>query len=71
MGALLRRGLVEESHAVDVAERGGNGLGLAIVGAIARAHGGSAHAAGSTVTLALPAEGARRPDRDPRGGGRS
>jgi two-component system, OmpR family, sensor kinase len=36
-------------------ERGGSGLGLAIVAAIARAHGGRAHAAGSTVTLELPA----------------
>ena len=36
-------------------ERGGSGLGLAIVAAIARSHGGRAHAAGSTVTLELPA----------------
>jgi two-component system, OmpR family, sensor kinase len=36
-------------------ERGGSGLGLAIVAAIARAHGGRAHAVGSTVTLELPA----------------
>jgi signal transduction histidine kinase len=35
-------------------ERGGAGLGLAIVAAIAKAHGGSAHAAGSTVTIELP-----------------
>jgi two-component system OmpR family sensor kinase len=36
-------------------ERGGAGLGLAIVAAIARAHGGRAHAEGSTVTIELPA----------------
>jgi two-component system, OmpR family, sensor kinase len=36
-------------------ERGGAGLGLAIVAAVARAHGGRAHAAGSTVTIELPA----------------
>jgi two-component system, OmpR family, sensor kinase len=35
-------------------ERGGTGLGLAIVDAVARAHGGRAHAAGSTVTIELP-----------------
>jgi signal transduction histidine kinase len=35
-------------------ERGGAGLGLAIVAAIARAHGGRAHASGSTVTIELP-----------------
>lgn len=39
----------------DARDRGGSGLGLAIVAAIARAHGGSGHAAGSTVTLELPA----------------
>jgi len=39
----------------DAREGGGSGLGLALVGAIARAHGGSAHVAGSTVTLELPA----------------
>jgi two-component system, OmpR family, sensor kinase len=37
-------------------ERGGTGLGLAIVDAVARAHGGRAHAEGSTVTIELPAE---------------
>jgi signal transduction histidine kinase len=40
--------------------RGGSGLGLAIVDAIARGHGGSAHArnteAGSDVWLAVPAQ---------------
>jgi two-component system, OmpR family, sensor kinase len=35
-------------------ERGGTGLGLAIVAAVATAHGGRAHAAGSTVTIELP-----------------
>lgn len=34
--------------------RGGAGLGLAIVAAIARAHGGRAHAADATVTIELP-----------------
>ena len=34
---------------------GGAGLGLAIVDAVARAHGGHASAAGATVTLVLPA----------------
>lgn len=37
-------------------ERGGAGLGLAIVAAVARAHGGRAHAEGSTVTIELPAQ---------------
>ena len=36
------------------ADEGGAGLGLAIVDAIARAHGGRASAAGATVTLVLP-----------------
>ena len=35
-------------------ERGGTGLGLAIVAAVAKAHGGRARAAGSTVTIELP-----------------
>ncbi len=34
---------------------GGAGLGLAIVDAVARAHGGRVSAAGATVTLVLPA----------------
>ncbi len=37
-------------------ERGGAGLGLAIVDAIARAHGGRAHAERATVTIELPAQ---------------
>jgi signal transduction histidine kinase len=35
-------------------ERGGAGLGLAIVAAVAKAHGGQARASGSTVTIELP-----------------
>jgi two-component system, OmpR family, sensor kinase len=35
-------------------ERGGTGLGLAIVAAVAKAHGGRAHAEGATVTIELP-----------------
>jgi two-component system OmpR family sensor kinase len=35
-------------------ERGGTGLGLAIVAAVAKAHGGRAHAEGSMVTIELP-----------------
>jgi two-component system OmpR family sensor kinase len=35
-------------------ERGGAGLGLAIVAAIARAHSGRAHAANASVTIELP-----------------
>jgi two-component system OmpR family sensor kinase len=38
----------------DARERGGTGLGLAIVAAVAKAHGGRAHAEGSTVTIELP-----------------
>ena len=46
----------ERFSRADVARTtGGAGLGLAIVDAIARAHGGSVDAAGSTVTLVLPA----------------
>jgi two-component system OmpR family sensor kinase len=36
-------------------ERGGAGLGLAIVAAIAHAHGGRAYAVDSSVTIELPA----------------
>ena len=36
-------------------EGGGAGLGLAIVDAVARAHGGQAHAEGAAVTVELPA----------------
>jgi len=47
------------ARADDARERGGTGLGLAIVDAIARTHGGSAHAAnlaggGADVWIALP-----------------
>jgi two-component system, OmpR family, sensor kinase len=43
------------SRADDARTSGGAGLGLAIVDAVARAHGGRASAAGATVTLVLPA----------------
>ncbi len=43
------------SRADEARTSGGAGLGLAIVDAVARAHGGSASASGSTVTLVLPA----------------
>ena len=42
------------SRADEARTSGGAGLGLAIVDAVARAHGGSASAAGATVTLVLP-----------------
>jgi signal transduction histidine kinase len=42
------------TRADEARERGGAGLGLAIVDAIARAHGGRAHAAGASVTIELP-----------------
>jgi signal transduction histidine kinase len=42
------------SRSDDSRAGGGAGLGLAIVAAVARAHGGRIAAAGSTVTLALP-----------------
>jgi two-component system OmpR family sensor kinase len=42
------------TRADEARERGGAGLGLAIVAAIARAHGGRAHATHSTVTIELP-----------------
>ena len=43
------------SRADEARTTGGAGLGLAIVDAVARAHGGRAAAAGATVTLVLPA----------------
>ena len=42
------------SRADEARTSGGAGLGLAIVDAVARAHGGSVSASGSTVTLVLP-----------------
>ena len=49
------------SRADEARSRGGTGLGLAITDAVARAHGGSAHAAnrdrgGADVWLVLPDE---------------
>lgn len=46
------------SRADEARTSGGAGLGLAIVDAVARAHGGRASAQGATVTLVLPAHGA-------------
>ena len=46
------------SRADEARTSGGAGLGLAIVDAVARAHGGRATAAGATVTLVLPLIGA-------------
>jgi two-component system, OmpR family, sensor kinase len=43
------------SRADSARTSGGAGLGLAIVDAVARAHGGHVSAAGATVTLVLPA----------------
>jgi two-component system OmpR family sensor kinase len=43
------------SRADEARTSGGAGLGLAIVDAVARAHGGRAAASGATVTLVLPA----------------
>jgi two-component system, OmpR family, sensor kinase len=51
---LLPRAFDRFTRGDEARERGGAGLGLAIVAAIAKAHGGSAHAAGSTVTIELP-----------------
>jgi two-component system, OmpR family, sensor kinase len=51
---LLPRAFDRFTRADEARERGGAGLGLAIVAAIARAHDGRAHAADSTVTLELP-----------------
>jgi two-component system, OmpR family, sensor kinase len=44
------------SRADEARQRGGAGLGLAIVAAVARAHGGTAEAEGSRVAIRLPAE---------------
>ena len=41
----------------DARARGGAGLGLALVDAVARAHGGSARIEGAAVTIALPTGG--------------
>jgi two-component system OmpR family sensor kinase len=46
------------SRADEARTSGGVGLGLAIVDAAARAHGGRASASGATVALVLPAHGA-------------
>ena len=42
------------SRADEARTGGGAGLGLAIVAAVARAHGGRVSAAGAEVTLAIP-----------------
>lgn len=57
--AFLPRAFEHFSRADDARTRGGSGLGLAIVDAIARAHGGHAHAAsppegGADVWIAVP-----------------
>ncbi len=51
----LPRAFERFSRADDARTGGGAGLGLAIVDAVARAHGGRASAARATVTLVLPA----------------
>ena len=51
----LPRAFDRFSRADGARTSGGAGLGLAIVEAVARAHGGRASASGSTVTLVLPA----------------
>ncbi len=51
----LPRAFERFSRADPARTSGGVGLGLAIVDAVARAHGGRASAAGVTVTLVLPA----------------
>lgn len=43
------------SRADEARTTDGAGLGLAIVDAVARAHGGNASATGTTVTIVLPA----------------
>jgi two-component system, OmpR family, sensor kinase len=50
----LPRAFERFSRADEARTGGGAGLGLAIVDSVARAHGGSASAAGATVTLVLP-----------------
>ena len=54
----LPRAFERFSRADGARTSGGAGLGLAIVEAVARAHGGRASASGSTVTLVLPAHAA-------------
>jgi two-component system OmpR family sensor kinase len=61
----LGRAFERFSRADDARGRGGSGLGLAVVEAIARAHGGSAHAAnrprgGADVWVALPVNPAEK-----------
>jgi two-component system, OmpR family, sensor kinase len=51
----LPRAFERFSRADEARTSGGAGLGLAIVDAVARAHGGRASASGATVTLVLPA----------------
>jgi two-component system, OmpR family, sensor kinase len=50
----LPRAFERFSRADEARTSGGAGLGLAIVDAVARAHGGRASAAGATITLVLP-----------------